>query len=65
MIVTRFREDQDLKQNIEKLVAAMNISAAAVISGARSLKSASLRPASARGKLKSSERWTGRSRLFL
>jgi len=47
MIATRLREGQDLKQTIEKLVKAMNISAVTVISGVGSLSSATLRMAGA------------------
>ena len=47
MVVTRLREGQDLKQSIEKLVRAMNISAATVISGVGSLNKATLRMAGA------------------
>lgn len=48
MVVTRLHEGQDLKQSIEKLVAAMNLSAATVISGVGSLHSATLRMAGAK-----------------
>jgi uncharacterized protein len=47
MIATRLREGQDLKQSIERLVAAMNVSAATLISGVGSLNSAVLRMAGA------------------
>jgi predicted DNA-binding protein with PD1-like motif len=47
MVATRLREGQDLKQSIEKLVAAMNISAATVISAVGSLSAATLRMAGA------------------
>lgn len=47
MVATRLREGQDLKGTIEKLVTAMNISAATVISGVGSLHKASLRMAGA------------------
>jgi len=47
MIATRLREGQDLKQTIEKLVRAMNVSAATVMSGVGSLNSATLRMAGA------------------
>ncbi|HEX7368571.1 MAG TPA: PPC domain-containing DNA-binding protein [Candidatus Saccharimonadales bacterium] len=47
MIATRLREGQDLKQSIERLVAAMHVSAAAVMSGVGSLHGAVLRMAGA------------------
>ena len=47
MIATRLREGQDLKATIEKLVKAMNVSAATVISGVGSLNNATLRMAGA------------------
>lgn len=47
MVATRLREGQDLKLTIEKLVTAMNISAATVISGVGSLNKAVLRMAGA------------------
>jgi len=47
MVVTRLREGQDLKQSIEKLVRAMNISAATIMSGVGSLDVAVLRMAGA------------------
>jgi predicted DNA-binding protein with PD1-like motif len=47
MIVTRLHEGQDLKQSMEKLVRAMNLSAATVISGVGSLHAACLRMAGA------------------
>lgn len=47
MVVTRLREGQDLKQNIERLVVSMGISAATVISGVGSLMAATLRMAGA------------------
>jgi predicted DNA-binding protein with PD1-like motif len=47
MIATRLHEGQDLKQTIERLVAAMNVSAATVISGVGSLNVAMLRMAGA------------------
>lgn len=47
MVATRLREGQDLKETIEKLVRAMNLSAATVISGVGSLNTAVLRMAGA------------------
>ena len=47
MIATRLQEGQDLKATIEKLVHAMNITAATVISGVGSLSQATLRMAGA------------------
>lgn len=47
MIATRLREGQDLKLTIEKLVKAMNVSAATIISGVGSLNVAVLRMAGA------------------
>jgi predicted DNA-binding protein with PD1-like motif len=47
MIATRLREGQDLKLTIEKLVKAMNVSAATVISAVGSLNAATLRMAGA------------------
>lgn len=47
MIATRLRAGQDLKQTIERLVQAMNLSAATVISGVGSLSAARLRMAGA------------------
>lgn len=47
MVATRLREGQDVKQTVEKLVAAMNISAATVISGVGSLSKVTLRMAGA------------------
>jgi predicted DNA-binding protein with PD1-like motif len=47
MIATRLRKGQDLKSSIEKLVKAMDVSAATVISGVGSLSSATLRMAGA------------------
>ena len=47
MIATRLREGQDLKESVEKLVKAMNISAATVISATGSLHAATLRMAGA------------------
>lgn len=51
MVVTRLREGQDLKLSIEKLVRAMDISAATVISAVGSLSTATLRMAFDRGDL--------------
>lgn len=45
MVATRLREGQDLKTSVEKLVAALHISAATIISGVGSLDSATLRMA--------------------
>jgi uncharacterized protein len=47
MVVTRLREGQDLKQSIERIVKAMDLSAATVISAVGSLNSATLRMAGA------------------
>jgi predicted DNA-binding protein with PD1-like motif len=47
MVATRLKEGQDLKISIEKLVAALNLSAATVISGVGSLTAAKLRMAGA------------------
>lgn len=47
MVATRLREGQDLKQMLERLVAAMHISAATIISGVGSLQVATLRMAGA------------------
>ena len=49
MVVTRLREGQDLKRSVEKLVKAMDISAATVISAVGTLNMATLRMAFARG----------------
>ena len=49
MVVTRLREGQDLKRSIEKLVEAMDISAATVLSAVGSLSLATLRMAFAKG----------------
>lgn len=42
MVATRLREGQDLKGSIERLVAALHLSAATVISGVGSLNTATL-----------------------
>jgi predicted DNA-binding protein with PD1-like motif len=47
MIATRLREGQDLKETIEKLVDAMQVTAATIISGVGSLNIATLRMAGA------------------
>jgi len=47
MVVTRLQEGQDLKLSIEKLVRAMHLPAATVISGVGSLHTATIRMAGA------------------
>ena len=47
MVATRLREGQDLKTSIEKLVAALHLSSATILSGVGSLNSATLRMAGA------------------
>jgi predicted DNA-binding protein with PD1-like motif len=49
MVVTRLREGQDLKESMEKLVRAMDISAATVISAVGTLNTAVLRMAFEKG----------------
>lgn len=47
MVATRLREGQDLKGSVERLVAALKLSSATVISGVGSLNTATLRMAGA------------------
>jgi len=59
MIATRLREGQDLKESIEKLIQAMNVSAATVISATGSLHAATLRMAGASADTQDIRTFTG------